>query len=68
VLIQTEKVHHFPVIALDRAYWQGLKDWIEKVLLAEGAIAPEDLDLLELADRPEEAVARIREYGARLGS
>jgi len=68
VLIQTEKVHRFPVIALDRAYWQGLKNWIEEVLLAQGAIAPEDLELLELADRPEEAVARIREYGARPGA
>ncbi len=68
VLIQTEKVHRFPVIALDRAYWQGLKGWIEGVLLAQGAISPEDVELLELADRPEEAVARIREYGARVGS
>ena len=67
VLIQTEKVHRFPVIALDRAYWRGFKDWIEEVLLARGAISPEDLDLLELADTPRQAVARIEEYGATLG-
>ncbi len=68
VLIQTEKVHRFPLIALDRTYWQGLKDWIEGVLLAQGAIGPEDADLLELADDPDQAVARIREYGARVGT
>ena len=68
VLIQTEKVHRFPLIALDRDYWRGLKDWIEGVLRQEGAISPGDAELLELANHPEEAVARIREYGARVGA
>ena len=68
VLIQTEKVHRFPLVALGRSYWQGLKDWIEGVLLKEGAIDPADAELLLLADDPDEAVARIRAYGARAGS
>ncbi len=68
VLIQTEKVHRFPVIGLDRAYWRGLKDWMRSTLLGQGAIAPGDPDLFELADTPAEVVARIREYGATLGT
>ncbi len=67
VLIQTEKVHRFPLVALGRDYWRGLKDWIEGVLLEEGAIDPADAELLELADDPDEVVARIRAYGARVG-
>ncbi len=67
VLIQTEKVHRFPVLALDRTYWQGLKRWIEDTLTRAGAVSPGDPDLLELADTPAEAVARIRAYGATLG-
>jgi len=68
VLIQTEKVHRFPVIGLGKGYWQGLKTWIRETLQKEGAIAPGDPDLFELADSPAEVVARIRAYGATLGS
>jgi len=60
VLIQTEKVHRFPVILMDQSYWKGLRRWMEERLLAEGAIDPEDLALFTLADRPEEAVQKIR--------
>jgi uncharacterized protein (TIGR00730 family) len=55
-LIQTGKVMHFPVVLLDRAYWQPLLSWIRDVPLAGGMIAPTDLDLLHLTDDPEEAV------------
>jgi len=68
VLIQTEKVHRFPVIALDPDYWSGLKAWIVRTLLQEGAISPGDEELLELLATPEEAVARIRAYGATAGT
>lgn len=59
VLIQTAKVHPFPVFALDRAYWEGLRSWL--AFLAErGAIDPEDLKLLTPLDTPEEVVERLK--------
>ena len=54
-LVQTRKVSRFPIILYDRAYWRGLLDWIAQTQLAEGAISPEDLDLLVLTDSVEEA-------------
>ena len=57
-LIQTDKVRDFPVILFGRAYWQGLLDWIEGTLLAEGKVSPEDLKLMVVTDSPEE-IARI---------
>src|SRR5262249_28861196 len=54
-LVQTRKVHRFPIILYNRAYWQGLLDWIEATQLAEGAISPEDLNLLRVTDSAEEA-------------
>ncbi|MCA9936281.1 MAG: TIGR00730 family Rossman fold protein [Anaerolineales bacterium] len=53
-LIQTGKIRNFPVVLFDSAYWQGLLDWVRNTLLAEGKIAPADLDLLMVADSPEE--------------
>ena len=54
-LVQTRKVTRFPIILYGRAYWQGLLDWVAHTQLAEGAISPEDLNLLVLTDSVEDA-------------
>ena len=59
-LIQTGKIRDFPVILFGSEYWHGLLVWIREVMLAEGKVSPEDLDLLIVTDSPEEAVAAIR--------
>jgi uncharacterized protein (TIGR00730 family) len=59
VLIQTEKVHPFPVFALDRGYWEGLLSWMV-FLKDQGAIDPQDLALLTPLDTPEEVVAALK--------
>jgi uncharacterized protein (TIGR00730 family) len=56
VLIQTGKILHFPVVLVGREHWRGLTEWIEKRLIAEELIAPEDTLLLSLTDEPAEAV------------
>src|SRR2546429_6065652 len=57
-LIQTGKVLHFPVVLLDRDYWQGMLAWLREGPLADRMISTDDVDLLYLTDSPEEAVAR----------
>ncbi|HEY7358216.1 MAG TPA: TIGR00730 family Rossman fold protein [Ktedonobacterales bacterium] len=57
-LIQTGKVEMFPIILFGSQYWGGLLDWIKTLMLAEGKIAPEDLELMQITDSPEE-VAQI---------
>jgi uncharacterized protein (TIGR00730 family) len=54
-LAQTGKIEHFPIVLFGKAYWSGLIDWLKKVVLAAGAIAPADLKLLSFTDDPEEA-------------
>jgi uncharacterized protein (TIGR00730 family) len=51
-LIQTGKIRHFPVVLVGVDYWGGLVDWIRERLMAEGKIAPQDLDLICLTDDP----------------
>jgi uncharacterized protein (TIGR00730 family) len=60
-LIQTGKIHNFPVVLFGQSYWQGLLDWIRDTLVAERKIAPEDLKLLILTDSAEEACRIIAE-------
>jgi uncharacterized protein (TIGR00730 family) len=60
-LIQTGKVRDFPVVLFDSAYWQPLLDWIRERLLADEMISPEDVELLEVTDSVDEAVATVLE-------
>lgn len=61
-LIQTNKIGRFPIIMVGKKYWGGLFDWIKSTLLAEGNISPEDLDLVNIVDTPEDAVKVIDEF------
>jgi uncharacterized protein (TIGR00730 family) len=49
-LVQTRKIHPFPVYLVGVSYWQGLVDWLEQSLLAAGTIAARDLELFKLVD------------------
>jgi uncharacterized protein (TIGR00730 family) len=53
-LVQTQKIHRFPIVLFGSAYWSGLLDWIKTTVLAEGAVSPEDLNLLVVTDSIDE--------------
>jgi uncharacterized protein (TIGR00730 family) len=61
VLIQTGKIHHFPVVLVGTEHWDGLRDWVEEKLIAEKLIAPADVLLLTLTDDAAEAVEIVRD-------
>jgi uncharacterized protein (TIGR00730 family) len=58
-LIQTGKVHHFPLILFGSKYWSGLYGWVKDVMLETGRVSPHDVDIVQLTDSPEEAVTII---------
>ena len=58
-LVQTRKVTSFPVVLFGRDYWAGLLDWIRSAALAEGYLTPEDVDLVQVTDDIDEAVASM---------
>ncbi|MFP3896112.1 MAG: TIGR00730 family Rossman fold protein [Anaerolineales bacterium] len=53
-LIQTDKIHNFPVIIYGSEYWGGLLDWLEDTMMERGKISPEDRDLYMVVDSPKE--------------
>ncbi len=59
-LIQTRRIKPFPVILVNRAYWKGLLDWMRKVVCPECMISPEDMDLIQVIDEPEEVIKAIK--------
>ena len=62
-LMQTKKIDYNPVVLFGKAYWSGMVDWIEKIMLnAEGNISLKDMDLLRMTDDPQEAVNFINNF------
>jgi len=61
-LIQTERIHKFPVVLIGKDYWKGLVDWMEKVLVGKGYIDDEDMHIFKIVEEPEEAVRCIDEF------
>ncbi len=61
-LIQTSKISRFPVVLVDSSYWGGLLDWVKNVMLKEGNIDAEDLNLFKLVDTVEDAIAEINAF------
>lgn len=58
-LIQTNKSPRIPLILVGDGFWNGLIDWFRTRLVAEGMIAAEDMDLIQIIDEPEAIVAAI---------
>jgi len=61
-LIQTKKIHAFPVILVGKDYWGGLIDWIKNTLVTHHSIDPEDMNLFYLTDNPDEVANIIKEH------
>lgn len=56
-LIQTQRIHAFPIILFGSAFWGGLIAWMRETLdETEHTIKAEDLDLVRIVDDPQEIV------------
>ena len=58
-LTQTGKSKRIPIILVNSKFWKGLIDWFKKTLIAEGTIRPDDLNLFQIVDKPEEVLDAI---------
>lgn len=61
-LIQTRKSRKFPVILVHEPFWRGMLDWFRDLLVTEGMISPEDMNLIQVIDKPEDVVEAIFKY------
>ena len=58
-LIQTRKVHKFPVILYGKAFWQPLIDYMQNTLAEFGTIDYTDIHQIAITDSPEEVIEFI---------
>jgi hypothetical protein len=61
-LIQTHKIHNFPVVLFGSAYWNEMLNWLRGPMLGEGKIVEEDFRRLHVTDSPAEVVKIVKTY------
>lgn len=65
-LVQTQRTRRIPIILVHKVFWEGLIEWFKDALIAEGMISPEDLELFEILDEPQDVIDVIfRHYEQR---
>src|SRR5256886_6314566 len=67
-LIQTHKIHNFPVVLYGSRDWKGMLDWLRGPMLGEAKIVEEDLKRLHGTDSPEEIVEIVLRFQRSLKS
>ncbi|HXT89454.1 MAG TPA: TIGR00730 family Rossman fold protein [Trebonia sp.] len=60
-LVATGKITKFPIVLVGSQYWSGMLGWLTETMLAQGNIGADELDLIKVADDPEEVVRIIKE-------
>jgi uncharacterized protein (TIGR00730 family) len=55
-LVQTGKITKFPIVLVGSDYWSGLLTWLRHMVSGRGMISGPDLDLVSVADDPDEVV------------
>ena len=65
-LIQTGKARKIPIILVHEPFWRGMVHWFKATLVSEKMIDPEDINLIQIIDKPEDIVDAIfKHYESR---
>jgi uncharacterized protein (TIGR00730 family) len=60
-LVQTGKIHRFPVVLYGRDYWGGLVDWLRATVVAARNVGTDELEMLQVADSPAQVAQIVRD-------
>jgi uncharacterized protein (TIGR00730 family) len=64
-LVQTGKIHDFPLVLMGTDYWQPLHDFMSGPMVRERTILPADCDRILFTDSIDEAMNRILEAATK---
>lgn len=64
-LIQTKKIHAFPIYLMGKTYWEGLMGWIRQVMIPMNCLTEKELELIQITDDPDEVANGIERHYQR---
>jgi uncharacterized protein (TIGR00730 family) len=59
-LIQTGRIHRFPIFLVGKKFWSGFLRWMRHTLLREKMMSPSDMNVFQLSDDPDYIVNMIK--------
>lgn len=59
-LIQTDKIRPFPVVLFGSEYWSGMTQWLNRTMVENKMIRPEDMSIFTITDSIPEVVRILR--------
>ncbi len=59
-LVQTRRIRPFPIILVGSDFWSDLLQWIRSQQLSRRLVSPEDLDIIQIFDDPDDVVDAVR--------
>lgn len=65
VLVQTGKVRNFPIVLMDKAYWEPLIAYMRDTFVPAKTIEPIDFERFYVTDSPQDAAAHIVDVATR---
>jgi len=63
-LMQTDKLRHFPLVAIGGDFWTHVRSFGLQTMVAEDVISAEDLDLIQRAHSVDDAIRIIQSRSA----
>jgi uncharacterized protein (TIGR00730 family) len=66
-LLQTGKTRRIPIILVHEPFWRSLLGWFREVLVKEGMISTEDMELIQVIDEPSQIVEAIFNHYSNRG-
>jgi len=60
-LMQTNKIEHFPLIAVGSGFWDELIDFARDTLVKEGTLSPDEAGFIHIVDSAADVVRLVRE-------
>lgn len=64
-LIQTQKIHGFPIYLMGSDFWHGLMGWMKETFLKYETVSPEDFNMMQITDDPEVVANGIERHYQR---
>ncbi|MDR0247273.1 MAG: TIGR00730 family Rossman fold protein [Burkholderiales bacterium] len=61
-LVQTGKARRIPIILVGGEFWRGFLDWMRGPMVEWGMASPEELDLLQIIEEPDDIVKAIFDF------
>lgn len=61
-LVQTDRMERVPIVLFGKKYWKGMISWLKNMVIKNGMVKKDELNLFRVVDTPEDVLKVIRNF------